>query len=51
MGLPDKQTQYLVLEGRGYGAMAIIVKPFFVVFSSKKHNIYQIDRRLSAEIS
>jgi hypothetical protein len=44
-------TQHLVFERRGYGAMAIIVKTFFAVFSVKKLLIYQYVSGLTAEIS
>jgi hypothetical protein len=40
-----------VFEPKGYGAMAIIVKTFFAVFSVKKTFIYQEDSGLSAEIA
>jgi hypothetical protein len=40
-----------VFKARGYGAMAIIVKSFFAVFSAKKTMIYQLVTDLSAEIA
>jgi hypothetical protein len=52
MGLEGSfRPQHLVFERRGYGAMAIIVKTFFAVFSVKNTLIYQQDSRLSAEIA